>query len=141
MVLLLIAETSVVDAEGLGGPAFENPGIVCRSVPSDWIERPVVPEAEVQEADLVISLDQQLYPYLLPLIQDYGTTHGLAIAVSKGTCGISGGLLFRKAVDIGGLCCAPADTDRLPGIRVCASIPLPLHPSHSLSTQITRSRI
>jgi hypothetical protein len=102
-------------AQRLGGEAFGDPGIVWQSVPSDWARRPI--KAEAQHADLAISLDQQLYPYLPPLIHDYAKKHGLTIATTKGTCGISVGLLFRKAIGIGGFCCPPAETDRLPGLR------------------------
>jgi ABC-type phosphate transport system substrate-binding protein len=106
-------------------------------VPSDWIEKPVAPEAEAQHADLAISLDQQLYPYLLPLIDKYAKQHGLTIAATKGTCGISAGLLFRKAIDIGGFCCAPGETDRLPGLRfhtlAIAAIALVVHPDNPVA--------
>ncbi|MCG6860378.1 MAG: hypothetical protein LJE70_03720 [Chromatiaceae bacterium] len=133
--LLALATISTkVCAEKLGGEAFTDPAFVWQSVPSDWIEKPVAPEAEAQHADLAISLDQQLYPYLLPLIDKYAKQHGLTIAATKGTCGISAGLLFRKAIDIGGFCCAPGETDRLPGLRfhtlAIAAIALVVHPDN-----------
>ena len=119
LVIALVAKSIVANAgsEGLGGASFGNPGRVWQSVPSDWLQQPITPELEVQDADLVISLDQQLYPYLLPLIEAYARTHGLTIAAKKGTCGMSAGLLLRKAIDIGGFCCPPSDADRLPGLR------------------------
>jgi phosphate transport system substrate-binding protein len=130
--LALPASSTGVCAEKLGGEAFTDPAFVWQSVPSDWIQRPIVPGAEAQHADLAISLDQQLYPYLLPLIDKYAEQHGLTIAATKGTCGISAGLLFRKAIDIGGFCCAPAGTDRLPGLRfhtlAIAAIAILVHP-------------
>lgn len=41
----------------------------------------------------------------------------MRIAVQDGTCGISAGALSEKAVDIGGFCCPPGVTDRLPGLK------------------------
>jgi phosphate transport system substrate-binding protein len=133
-VLALAAYSTPASAERLGGEGFSDPDIVWQSVPSGWTQRAITPEAEAQHADLVISLDQQLYPYLLPLIDEYAKKHGLAIATTKGTCGISAGLLFRKAIDIGGFCCAPAESDRLPGLRfhtlAIAAIALIVHPDN-----------
>ncbi len=117
LLLALVAKSTAVWAERLGGEAFTDPGIFWQSVPSDWIQMPIKPEAEAQHADLAITLDQQLYPSLLPLIQTFAETHGLTIAVTRGTCEISAGLLLRKAADIGGFCCAPGRMDRLPGLR------------------------
>lgn len=55
---------------------------------------------------------------------------------TKGTCEISADLLFRKAIDVGGFCCAPAGTDRLPGLRfhtlAIAAIALLVHPENLL---------
>jgi len=132
--LALAAGSTKVCGEKLGGEAFADPAFVWQSLPSDWIEKPVVPEAEARHADIAISLDQQLHPYLLPLIDKYAKQHGLTIAATKGTCGISAGLLFRKAIDIGGFCCAPADRDRLPGLRfhtlAIAAVALLVHPDN-----------
>lgn len=133
-VLALAAYSTPADAQRLGGEGFSDPDSVWQSVPSGWIQRPIAPEAEAQHADLVISLDQQLYPYLLPLIDDFAKKNGLTIATTKGTCGISAGLLFRKAIDVGGFCCAPGDSDRLPGLRfhtvAIAAIALLVHPDN-----------
>ena len=53
-----------------------------------------------------------------------------------GPCGISRGLLFRKTVDIGGFCCPPGRTDRLPGLRfhtlAIAAIALFVHPDNTI---------
>jgi ABC-type phosphate transport system substrate-binding protein len=133
-VLVPAACWTPASAERLGGDGFSDPDFIWQSVPSGWIQRAITPEVGAQHADLVISLDQQLYPYLLPLIDEYAKKHGLTIATTKGTCGISAGLLFRKAIDIGGFCCAPAETDRLPGLRfhtlAIAAIALIVHPAN-----------
>jgi len=86
-------------------------------MPEAWRQQPVRHADTVGAVDLAISLDQHLYPALLPLIQAFGAQQGLKIAVQEGTCGISAGGLQKKAVDIGGFCCPPAATDRLPGLR------------------------
>lgn len=127
---------TLVCAASLDGDPFTDPAFVWQSVPSGWVERPVTHQSEAQHADLAIALDQQLYPYLLPLIDEYAKKHALSIATTKGTCGISADLLFRKAIDIGGFCCAPAETDRLPGLRfhtvAIAAIALLVHPENPL---------
>ncbi len=143
VLLAVVAKSTVVYAERLGGEAFTDPDFVWQSVSANWIQGLITPEAEVQHADLVITLDQQLYPSLLPLIRAYAKTHGLTIAVTKGTCGISAGLLFRKAADIGGFCCAPGRMDRLPGLRfhtlAIAAIALFVHPDNPIQ-DVTLSR-
>ena len=86
--------------------------------------------------DLEISLDQQLYEVLLPLIQEYGRKHELHITVGQGTCGISSGLLARKELDVGGYCCPPGGVDRLPDLRfhtvAIAAIALVVHPDNPI---------
>jgi len=119
---------------GPGGLAFTDPTLTWREVPPDWITQTVRPQPGAPEADLTITLDQQLYPALLPLIQQYAAKRQIRIAVREGTCGISAGLLSRKAVDIGGFCCPPRSMDRLPGLRfhtlAIASIALLVHPDN-----------
>lgn len=99
-----------------GGPAFTDPeGIV--PMPPEWGEAPVVYERWAAGADLAVTLDQHLYPALLPLIQEYARERGIRIAVQEGTCGISAGKLEGKHADIGGFCCPAGYSDRLPGLR------------------------
>jgi len=112
-----LVQTTLIHAEGIRGTAFTDPGLTWREMPLGWITQPVQPEPEAPEADLAVTLDQQLYAPLLPVIQAYAAKNRLKIAVSEGTCGISAGLLRRKAVDIGGFCCPPSLTDRLPDLR------------------------
>lgn len=134
--LTLATNPTLVCAERLDGDPFTDHAFVWQSVPSGWVERPVTHQAEAQHADLAISLEQQLYPYLLPLIDEYAKKHALNIVTTKGTCEISADLLFRKAIDVGGFCCAPAGTDRLPGLRfhtlAIAAIALLVHPENPL---------
>ena len=136
-VLLVVCIASIAaHAAGVRGPAFTDPGFTWGNMPPDWGTRSVKMEAQASQADLAVTLDQQIYPQLLPLIQDYATERRTQIAVSNGTCGISAGLLRRKAVDIGGFCCPPGLTDRLPELRFhtlgIAAIALFVHPTNPI---------
>lgn len=86
-------------------------------MPPGWVEAPIKYEDWAVGADLAVTLDQHLYGAFEPLIREYARKNGLRIAVNEGTCGISAGMLSRKAVDIGGFCCPPGESDRLPGVR------------------------
>jgi len=130
-----------------GGPddAFTDPGLIWQRMPPGWIGQTVRPESAASEADLAVTLDQQLYAPLLPHIREFAAGRELKIAVSEGTCGIAAGLLSRKAIDIGGFCCPPGLTDRLPGLRFhtlgIAAIALLVHadtPVDDLSLQQAR---
>ena len=57
--------------------------------------------------DMVVSLDQQMYPAIKPIIDDYAKKNAIKILVKDGTCGISAGMLAKKSVDVGGFCCPP----------------------------------
>ena len=102
--------------DSIAGQAFTDSSEIME-MPEEWIKQPVKYEPSVGDADLVITLDQHLYPAFLPLIQEYAKVNGMKIFVNEGTCGISAGMLSRKTVDIGGYCCSPGITDRLPGLR------------------------
>ncbi len=118
-VLLLFG--SVLHAEhdplkGLSGPPFTDPNKI-QKMPAVWEKQPVNYEPSAGKADIVLTLDQHMYPALLPVIQKYAKEQNLKIVVTEGTCGITGGMLERKAVDIGGFCCPPGVADRLPGLK------------------------
>jgi len=106
---------AVMAREQLRGPAFTDPGKVV-AMPVEWMNRPISREGWAEKADLAVTLDQHLYPALLPLIQEYARKLKLDIAVQEGTCGISAGKLREKKADMGGFCCPPGETDRLPGL-------------------------
>lgn len=97
------------------GEAFSGPAKQL-DMPDEWKQQPVRYENWAENADLAVTLDQHLYPALLPLINKYARENNLKIAVNEGTCGISAGLLMRKAVDIAGFCCPPGGTDRYPDL-------------------------
>ncbi len=130
---------------GEPGNAFTDPDLIWQRMPSGWIGQTVRPEPDAAKADLAVTLDQQLYAPLLPHIREFAEERELKIAVSEGTCGIAAGLLSRKAIDIGGFCCPPGPTDRLPGLRFytlgIAAIALFVHadgPVDDLSLQQAR---
>lgn len=100
----------------LKGPPFSDPSVT-QPMPETWVAQPVKYTNETGDADLVLSLDQHLYDALLPMIQKYAKEHRLKIVVNEGTCGITSGELVKKTADLGGFCCPPDKTDRLPGLK------------------------
>lgn len=115
MLSLWSASTATANEQLLGGRAFTPPG---STIPmgADWEAQGITRKTD-QKVDLAVALDQQLYPALGPMIEDFAKANNVKIAVQNGTCGISAGLLADKAADMGGFCCAPALTDRLPGLQ------------------------
>lgn len=103
-------------AEFMEGPAFTDPSIV-QPMPDGWKEQPIRYEPEIGHADVVVTLDQHLYPLFADLIRKYAAGQGIKVRVDEGTCGITAGKLARKAADVGGYCCPPGEADRLPGLR------------------------
>jgi hypothetical protein len=97
------------------GKAFSDPSAV-QHMPLEWEEKKVEYQSSI-DADIVISLDQQMYRVLLPSVKAYARKKGLKIVVLDSTCGNAMGLLKKKNIDMGGLCCPPGGTDRLPGLR------------------------
>ncbi len=121
--------------ERIGGKGFTDPD-GRMPMPRSWVERPIGREEWSRGADVVVTLDQHLYPALLPLIQVYARQQHLNVAVKDGTCGITAGQISRKTADVGGFCCPPAKTDRLPGIQHhtigIAALALVVHPSNPI---------
>lgn len=115
------------------GPAFSDPAQGATMSPA-WIARDIEPVKNARQADLVVSLGQQTHPALAQIVKDYGRDNNLRIVLEEGTCGISAGKLIRKSVDVGGFCCPPGPTDRLPGLQFhtigIAAIALIAHPDN-----------
>ncbi|MCK5877273.1 MAG: substrate-binding domain-containing protein [Candidatus Marithrix sp.] len=136
--LLLILTTTTVWAvdELLAGKAFTEPSQQV-DMPKEWLEQPIEYEKWAEGADLAISLDQQLYPALLPIIQKYAKQHKLDIAVQEGTCGTSAKALKDKIADIAGFCCPPSENDRLTGIKFhtlgIGTLALLVHPTNPVN--------
>lgn len=100
----------------LRGQTFTNPSIIS-PMPDDWIKNPIKYEKMAERADLAIVMDQDIYYTLLPTIQKFGKDNKLKVVVKEGTCGIATGMLANKTTDMGGFCCPPGETDRLPGLK------------------------
>ncbi|MGD2080007.1 MAG: hypothetical protein PVJ36_02605 [Nitrospirota bacterium] len=117
------------------GEAFSDPSKT-QEMPEGWQRRPVKHAPPLEDADLVVILNQQIYAAFLPIMQEYAEDHGIKIAVGEGTCGIAAGALARKEADIGSFCCPPGETDRLPGLRFhtlgIMPIALVAHPENPL---------
>ncbi len=117
--LLLCLLSSAAQAEHppipLRGPPFSDPAQLA-PVPAGWGQRPIAYADWARGAAFAITLDQHLYPALLPYVQHFAREHQVDIAVQEGTCGTSAGALTRKQADMGGFCCPPSLEDRLPGL-------------------------
>jgi ABC-type phosphate transport system substrate-binding protein len=113
-------------------------------MPEEWKMQPIQYEDWAQGADLAVTLDQHLYPILLPVIKEYAKGKNLDISVKEGTCGISAGMLSKKTVDMAGFCCPPGRSDRLPGLRYhtvgIAPLAIIVHPENP-TEDITESRV
>jgi len=124
-----------IHAEEAITPAFSDP-LKYQKVESNWLSKPIR-YADGIDADIVISIDQNLYALLEPLVQTYANEHHLKIVVRSGTCGISAGNLSKKKIDIGGYCCPPSVSDRLPGLvwHTLGVLPIMIivHPSNPVS--------
>ncbi|MBL4613398.1 MAG: hypothetical protein JKY27_00775 [Magnetovibrio sp.] len=135
MTLMMLSSAANAEESLLGGRAFTLPGTTI-PMGDDW-ETQGIRHNTPQRVDLAVALDQQLYPALGPMIEKFAKARGVKIAVQDGTCGISSGLLSEKAVDIGGFCCPPGITDRLPGLKFhtigIGALALITHKSNSIN--------
>ncbi len=113
---ILMFASNVEADDGLRGPAFSDPSKMMDMSP-EWRNKQIKYRAEAGNADLVVDLNQQLYPFLKPLVEEFARKSNLKIVITEGTCGKSAGKISRKEVDIGGFCCPPAEMDRLPGLK------------------------
>jgi ABC-type phosphate transport system substrate-binding protein len=100
----------------LRGVPFSDPDLV-QEMEKEWIEKTITYNDENSEADLVVTLNQQFFEFIVPYIEKYGRDNKINIKMQRGTCGISAGMLSKKQGDIGAFCCPPAKTDRLPGLK------------------------
>jgi len=108
--------TTFAEAGPLGGPPFSDPDLT-QEMEREWVEKTITYNKENSGADLVVTLNQQFFQFIVPYIEQYGRDNKLNIKLTKGTCGISAGMLSKKQGDIGAFCCPPAKTDRLPGLK------------------------
>ncbi len=121
------------DPSPLKGRAFSDPAELAPKS-ADWIRQPLVYAPEAASADLVVSLDQQIYALFAEEIRRFAAGRGIRIALQEGTCGISAEGLEGKRIDVGGFCCPPGTLDRLPGVRFhtigIAALALLVHPDN-----------
>jgi hypothetical protein len=136
LILLLLtikAFSGQESVDGPAGPAFTD-SFQIQEMPEDWIKKSLTYDAPDAGADIVVTLDGQLHHAWEPIIQKYAGEQNLKIAVTHGTCGLSAGKLTLKSADIGGFCCPPDTTDRLPGLKFhtlgIAAIALFVHPDN-----------
>ncbi|MBF0612596.1 MAG: substrate-binding domain-containing protein [Magnetococcales bacterium] len=107
------------------------------TMPQKWLAKPIIHAEDAQGVDLVINMDQQFYFMLEPLIVGFAKEKGWKVKLIEGTCGTAEAMLRRKNLDIGGFCCPPALTDRLPGLEFhtlgLQSVALLVHPSNPVT--------
>lgn len=115
--------------------AFSDP-TVAMEMPDEWVSQPVEHDPTIGKADIVINLNRQVYQALYPLIKEFEKKEGLKVAFTKGTCGISAGMVKKKSADIVMLCCPPGKIDRLPGIEFhtlgIMSLAILVHPDNAV---------
>ncbi len=114
-IFFLTINSAYPETDHLRGPAFSDPSKV-QEMSDKWKNQPVRYKSNMKDMDIVIDINQQLIPYIKPMVEEYAEIKGLKIGFSEGTCGKSAGLIERKEVDIGGFCCPPGEIDRLPGL-------------------------
>ncbi|MEO5339655.1 MAG: substrate-binding domain-containing protein [Magnetococcus sp. MYC-9] len=100
----------------LQGPPFSNPDAI-HDKPEAWQRQPIRYREQDAGAEVVLLLDQNIYPGLLPLVQEYARAQRIKVSVREGTCGPAAEGINRKEVDVGGSCCPAAEVDRLPGLQ------------------------
>jgi phosphate transport system substrate-binding protein len=109
--------------------------------PAQWMSAPIKYDKWAKGADIAATLDQHLYPAFLPMVKKYAQDRNLDIAIREGTCGTSEGALNKKNVDIGGFCCPPSTSDRLPGLEFhtmgIASLAILVHPDNPVTNLTT----
>ena len=135
--ILLIACPAFIAAssDNLVGPKFSDPDKT-QEMPEGWENQPIKYNKSAGKADLVVITNRQIHQALLPIIKKYGKENSLKIVVDKGTCGVSGGGVSKKEIDLGVFCCPAGDTDRLPNLRFhtlgIMSIALLVHPENPI---------
>ena len=136
-VILLVTEAHAEESplKGLAGSPFTDATQI-QEMSDSWKKQSIKYDSSIDNADLVVTFDQQMYLAFLPIMQQYAKENNLKIDINRGTCGLSAGELIRKSVDIGGFCCPPGTTDRLPGLQFhttgIAAIALIVHPDNPI---------
>ncbi len=116
LVFCFAGPTPAASYDELAGEAFSDPDVT-QDMDANWQEKSIKYDVPDKDADLVVSLNQQFYEFMLPYVNEYADERGLNIVVKRGTCGLSAGMLSKKKGDIGAFCCPPGKSDRLPGLQ------------------------
>lgn len=128
-----LSGTALAVEPELGGRPFSTPGDIV-PMPESWHAKAL---SRPQGVDMALAIDQQLYPAILPLVQDFARRHGIKVALQEGTCGLAAGALAEKTADVTGMCCPPGPLDRMPGVRYhtvgIAALALIVHPSNPVT--------
>ncbi len=98
----LCADSSATKAN-LQGPAFSKVSENQKIMPPDWRQKKIHYPPKYEGLDILMTLDQNIYPLIKPFINNYAFINRLKIHIIQGTCGITAGLLTKKQMDIGGL--------------------------------------
>ena len=62
--------TQAKDTSPLRGQAFSDPA-VSADMPADWLNEQINFTSDLSPADIIMDVNQQLYSFLLPLLQKY----------------------------------------------------------------------
>lgn len=142
---LTMAAASAYASDDLQGPSFSDPAVT-QDMPQAWQDKPITYEDSMKDADLVIDMNQQLYPAFLPALNKFAKDEGIKIVVLEGTCGKSAGRISRKQVDLASFCCPPGKIDRLPdqqfhtiGIMALSLLVNPDNPVKDVSQEEARA--
>ncbi len=126
----MAAATTRAGAEPVAGPAFSPTTVDATLMAPGWAARPVRHAGAHAAADLVVTLDQQIYPAVAPAPAALARERGGASMWSGEPAGSPAG----REVEIAGYCCPPGPDDRLPGVRYrtlgIAAIALIVHPDN-----------
>jgi hypothetical protein len=130
---VLVAPLGAYAAEELSGKTFSDPSVT-QEMEESWVSQPIKHDPALGKADIVVNINRQVYQALSPLIRQFEKENGIKVLATKGTCGISAGMVKKKTADIVMLCCPPGKIDRLPGIEFhtvgIMSLALLVHPDN-----------
>lgn len=114
--IICLSSVAFADSGSDFGVAFTNPEETF-PMPKEWEAQGIKYEDWASGADISVSLEQDVYQTILPMIEKYARDNKLKIAVKEGTCGIAAGALAKKTTDIGGFCCPAGREDRFAGLK------------------------
>jgi len=111
LVTVIIGPVHAMDT--LQAPSFSDPAQT-QDMPKEWRDKKITYDESAKDADLVIDMNQQIYPYFIPALNKFAADEGIKIVILEGTCGKSAGRISHKQVDLASFCCPPGKIDRLP---------------------------